>query len=322
MNNMKMMALSTSLMLTATVGATPVPATNKVTAPNELIASNGMVNVVDSSAIAALNTHNFIYSGYVSVTQTLNTPVNKYGVGISIFNSIMQLGKTDVVINFADGATGSSYISAVRLKNGSTGSLPAALAQTVTAEFGAGSTFIINGNNHVELIGIDIEAGLYTPALLLPDMTAFLNENTTVTLNKAGNSSVGLYSYISGGKIKTKDGLLVNVNTDNHSTVYGIRAQGISTPTTVGGVVELEGTSTINIVNGGTGSTGILAHQIGGKVTALKRVTINNTTTDSTAMLYGLWASKGVIDFSGPTAITLDGGMRTLLPLQPPQQEQ
>ncbi|PHI32740.1 type V secretion protein A [Budvicia aquatica] len=220
----------------------------------------------------------------------------------------MQLGKTDVVINFADGATGSSYISAVRLKNGSTGSLPAALAQTVTAEFGAGSTFIINGNNHVELIGIDIEAGLYTPALLLPDMTAFLNENTTVTLNKAGNSSVGLYSYISGGKIKTKDGLLVNVNTDNHSTVYGIRAQGISTPTTVGGVVELEGTSTINIVNGGTGSTGILAHQIGGKVTALKRVTINNTTTDSTAMLYGLWASKGVIDFSGPTAITLDGG--------------
>ncbi len=310
MDNKKVLAISTYLMLTGTVSA--APATSTIEDPTELAASGGIVNVVNQFGIGALNKDNFTYAGDVSVTQTLNTPSGAYSSGISAFNSIMKLGKTQLEVNITDAIAGSSYISGVRLKNGSTSSLPATLAQTVTAELGAGSTITINGNNNTELLGVNIEAGRYhingVGDPLIPEMTAYLNENTTVTLNKAGNYSVGLHAYISGAKIKTKDGLLVNVNTENNSTVYGIRAQGLSEYPALGGVVELNGTTTINMVNGGSGTAGILAHLAGSLVTASKQVTVNNTTTDSTAALYGLFASNGVIDFTGPTTVTISGG--------------
>ncbi|GKX53327.1 autotransporter outer membrane beta-barrel domain-containing protein [Budvicia aquatica] len=313
MDNKKILAFGTCLMLTATADA--APATSTVTDVNQLIASNGDVVVSDTFGISALNQNNFIYAGDVSVTQALNTPVNARGVGISIFNSIMQLGKTDLVVNFADGATGSSYISGIRLKNGSTSLLPAELAQTVTAEFGAGSTITINGNNNTELLGVNIEAGPYHinggGNALIPEMTAYLNENTTVTLNKAGNYSVGLHAYISGAKIKAKDGLIVNVNTENNSTIYGVRAQGLSSGSYGGGVIELDGVTAINMVNGGAGTTGILAHLNGASITGLKQISVRNTTSDSTAAIYGIWSNGGTIDLKGSTNVTLEGGLET-----------
>lgn len=315
MNNKIFFAISTFFILTNTVNA--APANHTVETVDELVASDGQVIVSNDFGIRLLN-KNFIYSGDVRIIQTLDTPVNTYGTGINVFNSTMKLGKTDLVVDFADGATGdnngNNYISGIKLKNGSPGPLPPELAQTVTAEFGADSTITINGNNDTRLIGVNIEAGPYSitvgSGIFIPDMTAYLNENTTVTLNNAGHSSVGLYTYLSGARIKTKDGLVVNVNTDYNSTAYGIRAQGFPEYPTDYSVVELDGTATINMVNGGDGTAGILAHSVGSMVTGSKLVTVNNTTDDSTATatLYGLYANAGDINFSGPTIVNISGG--------------
>ncbi|WP_255309107.1 autotransporter outer membrane beta-barrel domain-containing protein [Leminorella grimontii] len=76
----------------------------------------------------------------------------------------------------------------------------------------------------------------------------------------------------------------------------------------LGGEVELNGTTEIHMLNGGDGTAGILAHVAGSKVSAQKAVTITNVTDDSTAALYGIFASAGEIDFADAANVTISGG--------------
>ena len=307
MDNKKVLAISACLMLTGTVSA--VPATSTVEDPSELTASSGIVNIVDRFGIAATDRNDFIYTGDVNVTQNFSTSGTGNRPAISVFNSIMTLGKTDVLVNFDSGTTGYDYISAVRLKNGTSSSVD--LSQTVSAEFGAGSTITMNGNNNLEIYGVLIEAGAYSANgnELIPSMTAYLNENTTITLNNAGNYSVGMQTYLSGAKIEAKDGLVVNVNSGNDSLIYGVWAQGSTSHPEVASVIEFKGAATINMVNGGDTTTGILANSAGSLITGSQRVRVNNTTTASGTSLYGIRAaSGGAVDFSGPTTVILAGG--------------
>ncbi|GKX55400.1 hypothetical protein SOASR030_15120 [Leminorella grimontii] len=254
-----------------------------------------------------LDNNAFTYSDDVNVKYKI-TGIGR-GVGISVFNSLMTLGKTTVVVD-VDSAPNPSAgaVTAVRLKNGSVTVGPGT-NDKVTAEFAAGSSFTVNGNGSTEITGLDIEAG--HSATFIPEMTVTVNENTTVTLNRAGDYSVGLFAYLGGAKFITKDGLSINLNSDSAATMYGIRAQAITlgsgTPV-LGGEVELNGTTEIHMLNGGDGTAGILAHVAGSKVSAQKAVTITNVTDDSTAALYGIFASAGEIDFADAANVTISGG--------------
>ncbi|VFS56319.1 Uncharacterised protein [Leminorella grimontii] len=251
----KISLLSFSICLALSGAAYAAPATTSVADLATLTSHGGEVDVVDQWGITLLDNNAFNYSGDVSVKY--KTTGSGRGIGISVFNSLMTLGKTTVVVD-VDSAPNANAdaVTAVRLKNGSVTVGPAG-NDKVTAEFGAGSSFTVNGNGSTEITGLDIEAGPYTSAYLIPEMTITLNENTTVTLNRAGNYSVGLYAYISGAKFITKDGLSINLNSDSAATMYGIRAQGIipssSAPVSSlpGAEVELNGTTEIHMLNGG-----------------------------------------------------------------------
>ncbi|EKN6179000.1 autotransporter outer membrane beta-barrel domain-containing protein [Yersinia enterocolitica] len=299
----KKLTLGMCLMSAGTVNA--APATTTVNDINTLTIYEGLVNVDNQFGIAALNNNAFTYNGDINVTHNLTKALSNGSSSVSIFNSIAQFGKTDIVMNIGKDVTG-GYVSGLRLKNGSAPTPE--LAATVTAELGAGSTITLNGNDNITLYGVNLEGGRYTSELLIPDMQAYLNEDTTITLNKAGSNSSGIYAYTAGTQVNTQDGLTVNVNAGNHATVYGIRAQGGSDAVPYGGSVALNGTATVNVVNGGNGSTGILANSTASKVTALKDVTVNNTTTDGNATLYGAWANGGNIEFNGPATVTVAGG--------------
>ncbi|EKN6178912.1 autotransporter outer membrane beta-barrel domain-containing protein [Yersinia enterocolitica] len=299
----KKLTLGVCLMSIGTVNA--APATNTVNDVNTLTLHEGLVNVDNKLGISAVNNNAFTYMGDVSITNNLTKTLIIPPSSLSVFNSIVQFGKTDIVMNIDPGVTG-DYVSGLRMQ---TGSAPTPeLAATVTAELGAGSTITLNGNDDITLYGVNLEGGLSSNSVLGPGMRAYLNENTTVTLNNAGNYSSGIDAYLAGTEINTQDGLIVNVNAGNHATVYGISTQGLAEEAPYGGSVVLNGTSTINIVNGGGGSTGIRANSTGSSVTALKEVTVNNTTTDSTATLYGVRSNGGVIDFNGSTTVTVGGG--------------
>lgn len=302
----KTLTLSIYLVLAGTVSA--APATTTVKDINTLTINGGAVNVNNQFGIAALDENAFTYMGDISVIQNLTAPFSNNPVAISVFNSIANFGKTDVVVNIDNGVTG-SYVTGLRLKNGSAATPE--LAATITAELGANSTITLNGNDAITLYGVNLEGGPYTNALLIPDMKAYLNEDTTITLNNAGNSSAGIHAYIAGTQVNTKDGLTVNVNTGSNATIYGVRAEGGTASAPLGGTVALNGTSVINLVNGGSGSTGILANTSGSTVTSLEEVTVNNISSNSAATLYGAWANGGNINFQGPTNVTLAGGNAT-----------
>ncbi|ATM95420.1 autotransporter protein [Yersinia frederiksenii] len=302
----KTLTLSIYLALAGTVSA--APATTIVKDINTLTINGGAVNVNNQFGISALDNDAFTYMGDISVIQNITAPFSSTPVAISIFNSIANFGKTDVVVNIDSGVTG-SYVTGLRLKNGSAATPE--LAATITAELGAGSTITLNGNDALTLYGVNLEGGPYTSAMLVPDMKAYLNEDTTITLNNAGKNSAGIYAYIAGTEVNTKDGLTVNVNTESNASIYGVRSQGGTVSAPIGGTIALNGTSVINLVNGGSGSTGILANASGSTITGSKEVTINNTTADSTATLYGAWANGGNVNFQGPTNVTLTGGNAT-----------
>lgn len=309
MDSKKAFALSTCayLILSGTVGA--APATSTVRELSELIASGGVVDVINQYGIAAQDKIDFVYAGDVNITQTINSASTNKRSAISIFNSIMRLGKTDILVNYDSGTTGYDVMPAVVLGHGSS-SLPGP-SRTVTAEFGAGSSITINGNNRLELYGVLVEGGTYLDngVTLVPSMAAYLNENTIITLNNAGYSSTGLSTYLSGTKIEAKDGLVVNVNSGINATIYGIRADGLASRPEDKSEIKLQGAATVNMVNGGSGTTGILANIEGSVITSSGHVAVSNTTTASNASLYGIRAaSKGVINFSGLTSVTLEGG--------------
>ncbi|WP_185955850.1 autotransporter outer membrane beta-barrel domain-containing protein [Limnobaculum zhutongyuii] len=296
---MKRTLLAFSIGLILSNAAHAAPATTTVTDQATLTAHDGEVNIENTWGINLYQDQSFNYSDDIKIDYKLTTnALGEVGV-IQVFNSNVIFGKTNIVANIENGVTASD-VSAVKLKSGS----PAATAAVVSAEFAANSSFTINGNDQMRIIGVDIHGGSGS-------LTARLNENTTITLNDAGIGSRGLLAYLTGSKVEAQDDFLVEINSNGANYIRAISAEGwIGGSSSVnGGEIALNGTTTVNLLNGGDRTTAINAYRTGSKITAQKAVTITNITNSPSAILYGLYASDGgSIDFADTAYITLSGG--------------
>ncbi|MFV0547702.1 MAG: autotransporter outer membrane beta-barrel domain-containing protein [Limnobaculum xujianqingii] len=296
---MKRTLLAFSIGLILSNAAHAAPATTTVNDQATLAAHAGEVNVENNWGINLYQDQSFNYSDDIKIDYKLTAnALGEVGV-IQVFNSNVIFGSTTIVANVENGVTASD-VSAVRLKSGS----PAATAGVISAELAANSSFTINGNDQMRLIGVDINGGSGS-------LTAKLNENTTITLNNAGIGSRGLFAYLTGSKIETQDGLLIEINSNGANYIRAVSAEGWmrGSSSVDGGEIALNGTTTVNLLNGGDRTTAINAYRTGSNITAQKAVTINNITNNSSAILYGLYASDGgSIDFADTANITLSGG--------------
>lgn len=293
-----LLAFSISLVLSHAVYAA-TPATTTVSDEITLAAHNGEIHVENLQALELFANPVINYSGDININYKL-TNTTSYGARIfAIARTVASLGKTTLVADIDSGANANS-VSGLYLMGGSIG--------VGEAEFAANSSVTLNGNNQTRLYGALVEGGIN-------DIVMSFNENTTIRLNQAGNDSRALFAYLENSNIVTQDGLLIEMNSDNSKRMYGITAEGWTDGAgndSLGGEIHLNGTTTINLLNGGNLATAINAYFTGSKITSQGVVNISNITNDASAGLYGLSAIYGgSIELADTVNITLKGGRDT-----------